>query len=71
MNGLLLQPTLDHLFDSGLITFDENGKGVFSPELSQDDIAKLKLTDNYKLKKMPEELKSYMEYHRTHVFKNG
>jgi putative restriction endonuclease len=34
MNGLLLQPTLDHLFDLGLISFDETGAVLFSPQLS-------------------------------------
>lgn len=41
MNGLLLQPTLDHLFDLGLITFDEAGIAMISPQLSQDDIENL------------------------------
>jgi putative restriction endonuclease len=71
MNGLLLQPTLDHLFDLGLITFDETGAVMFSPQLSQDDIEKLELAGNLKLRKVPNRLKGYMEYHRNHVFKNG
>lgn len=70
MNGLLLQPIYDHLFDFGLITFDENGAGILSTKLSQDDIERLKLTYNFKLRKIPERVKDYMEYHRKHVFKN-
>ena len=70
MNGLLLQPTLDHLFDSGLITFDEAGAVVFSKMLSPDDIEKLKLASHLKLRKVPERLKGYMEHHRNYVFKN-
>ncbi len=71
MNGLLLQPTLDHLFDLGLITFDKNGVVLFSPKLSQDDIGKLELNSEIRLRKFPSRLSGYMEYHRSHVFKNG
>lgn len=71
MNGLLLQPTLDHLFDLGLITFSINGDVIFSPILTQDDIQKLGLAGDLKLRKLPTELMGYMEYHRENVFKNG
>nr|WP_246293777.1 HNH endonuclease [Desulfobacter latus] len=70
-NGLLLQPTLDHLFDSGLISFDVKGIVIFSSRLSQDDIKKLTLSDSLKLRKLPDRLMKYMEYHREKVFKNG
>ena len=71
MNGLLLQPTLDHLFDSGFITFDVSGKVTFSTELSEDDIEKLGLESEFKLRKTPKILMNYMKYHRKYVFKNG
>ena len=71
MNGLLLQPTLDHLFDLGLISFDETGAVLFSSQLSQDDIEKLELAGNLKLRKVPNRLAGYMEHHRNHVFRNG
>ncbi len=71
MNGLLLQPTLDHLFDLGLITFDENGVVVFSPVLTQNDIDKLELTGAIKLRKTPPRVLSYMEFHRNNVFNIG
>lgn len=71
MNGLLLQPTLDHMFDYGLITFDKNGTGILSLKLSQDDIERLELSSNLKLRIFPERMKNYMEYHRIHVFKKG
>lgn len=71
MNGVLLQPNIDHLFDLGLITFDENGLVRISQKLSQDDIDKLDLTVDIKLRKLPSSLMSYMKYHRNNVFKNG
>ena len=69
MNGLLLQPMLDHLFDSGIMTFNVNGAVMFSPMLSQDDIQKLGLAGDLKLRKMSAEMMSYMKYHRKNVFK--
>jgi len=69
MNGLLLQPTLDHLFDLGLITFDKSGVVRMSERLSLDDIEILVLTGGIKLRKLPPALMGYMEYHRKHVFK--
>ena len=68
MNGVLLQPTLDHLFDAGLITFSENGVLMLSPTLSQNDIQKLGLRDDMKLRKNPTRLMDYMKQHRNNVF---
>lgn len=70
MNGLLLQPNLDHLFDSGMITFDQNGRIIISTCLSDDDIKKMNLSSDIKLRKCPSALMDYMEYHRNNVF-NG
>ncbi|WP_342655939.1 HNH endonuclease [Shewanella algae] len=71
MNGLLLQPTLDHLFDLGLITFSETGKIIVSKKISQDDINKLELKFelNFKLREIHKRTMEYMKYHRKHVFK--
>ena len=71
MNGLLLQPTLDHLFDSGLMTFDASGTVVFSPSLSQNDIEKLGLDRSFKLRHVPDKLMEYMKYHRSNVFRHN
>jgi predicted restriction endonuclease len=71
MNGLLLQPTLDHLFDLGLITFGDDGKIQISSKLSQDDIKTLNISSDSKLRIVPRALLSYMAYHRKHVFTNN
>lgn len=68
MNGLLLQPTLDHLFDAGLVTFDDKGEMLISPHLSDEDTKKLGLVQNMKLRKINSKILNYMKYHRTHVF---
>lgn len=69
MNGLLLHPTLDHLFDSGLITFDENGAILISEQLTLEDAEILSVKRNNKLRETPDKLMQYMRYHREHVFK--
>ncbi|MDO6441562.1 HNH endonuclease [Marinobacter sp. 2_MG-2023] len=71
MNGLLLHPTLDHLFDSGLVTFEENGKIRLSDRLSAEDAEILQLDSSETMRKVPGKLKEYMKFHRDHVFKKG
>lgn len=62
MNGLLLIPNLDALFDKGFISFDNNGQIIISPQLSNDDLKKLGVNKNMKLKKTPnEQRKAYLE----------
>ena len=39
-NGLLLNPSLDHLFDSGLVTFDSSGNIVISSKLNKSELLK-------------------------------
>lgn len=67
-NGLLLIPNLDHLYDSGLITFDGRGVIVFSSKLSDSDIEKLGLSSKMQLREMPKGIHRYLGYHRDIVF---
>lgn len=69
MNGLLLQPTLDHLFDSGFISFSHEGLIIFSDRLSLIDIKSLNLSKEWHLRSTPDELMGFMAHHRKHVFK--
>jgi HNH endonuclease len=71
-NGLLLSPNIDSAFDSGYITFDDQGKILFSsvfvgsPAFQFHMNAKLRI--NQKL--FCQEHRSYLEYHRSEIFKN-
>ncbi len=67
-NGLLLVGTLDRLFDSGLITFDEKGSIMLSPRLPNDQRALLHLTPELRLRVVPSDTASYLEYHRAECF---
>lgn len=67
-NGLLLLPTLDALFDIGLITFDEQGKIVISSKLTGSEVTALGLSAELKLKKINGAHLPYLKFHNEHVF---
>lgn len=46
MNGLLLTPDADLLFDRGFITFEDDGKVRISPRFDHDDLRRLGLGDS-------------------------
>jgi len=69
-NGLLLIPNLDHLFDSGLISFNDTGELLISNKLSAMEVDKLGLDKNSKLRKIPVGIKKNLRYHRENVFKS-
>lgn len=67
-NGLLLSRTMDQLFDSGWITFSDNGAVVCADNLDKN--LKNKLSSqclNLEFLKNPIRLE-YLKYHREHVF---
>ncbi len=66
-NGILLSPTLDICFDSGLISFTNSGEIIISSQLSTDDQQHLGINQNMKLKKISDQHKPYLEYHREYV----
>lgn len=40
-NGLLLTPSIDHLFDRGFISFDDDGEILVSPVANQESLTKM------------------------------
>jgi putative restriction endonuclease len=68
-NGLLLSPTLDLAFDKGLISFDDDGLIMLSPELSEDDLQRLHLNPSLKLRKIESQHHLYLEWHRSNLFR--
>ena len=70
-NGFMFTPTIDYLFDSGFISFEDNKKMLVSPWLSKPTISRL----NIKPLKVIDHLpifgrEKYLEYHRKSIFKN-
>lgn len=65
-NGLLLVPNLDKAFDTGLITFDEDGKISISSQLVEPKI--IGITNDLCVSLKPGN-EAYMKFHRTEVFR--
>lgn len=69
-NGLLLTPSVDHLFDSGFISFERNGKLLISPVVHRDSIRKMGIDDSItNVGPFSLEQDSYLQYHREQIFK--
>ncbi len=68
-NGLLLSATYQRLFESGLISFDKNGKIKLSNLIDLDNARKLNLSskNTYDIKYSPE-MGKYLDYHNKYIF---
>ncbi len=64
-NGLLLSALWDAAFDSGLVSFDDTGKPLFSPALSERARAELRW---HKPLPLTDEHRTRLVRHRTQVF---
>lgn len=69
-NGLLLLPNLDACFDSGLISFDDDGKIVISSELDESTLSHLGINSNLKLLRVEQRHKDFLSYHRENIFRS-
>ncbi|WP_024873542.1 HNH endonuclease [Tolumonas lignilytica] len=66
-NGLLLNPTLDLLFELGYISFDAAGFILLSEKIS-DQISHLHLTNTLRLEKIELGHHEYLDWHRKYKF---
>ena len=69
-NGLLLIPNLDSAFDSGLISFSDEGVILISSQLSKEDAERLNIHPELKISTLTKEHCKYLAYHREYIFKN-
>lgn len=67
-NGFLLCPNHDKLFDSGLISFEDTGRIIISPELSEIDRIFMNVNIDMKVSASRKQIE-YLSYHRDKVFK--
>lgn len=69
-NGLLLAVNWDAVFDKGLISFDDQGKVIFSDDLDEITSNQLGLDRNVTLREGVLTLgrKKYLQHHRQNVF---
>lgn len=66
-NGLLLTPTLDQMFDRGLVTFLGDGAVKVSSSVSAEDVARLRLHNATALYSLAHHEK-YLQFHRNEIF---
>lgn len=67
-NGLFLAPHIDHLFDRGYISFDDEGRVLVSPLLAPSVVRAWGI-DTSAQRPMREAQRAYLAYHRASVFK--
>ena len=68
-NGLLLTPTIDHLFDRGFIGFEDNGNLLISPVAHLESLSRMGLSvnANQNVGMFSAGQKRYLEYHRDKI----
>lgn len=68
-NGLLLTPSIDHLFDRGFIGFESNGDLIISPVADRASLAGMGIETNRLLNvgHFTEGQKGFLEFHRNEI----
>lgn len=69
-NGFLLTPSIDHLFDRGFISFDDDGKLLVSPVAHKPALERMGVNtgDMVNVGKFTNGQKSHLDFHRNFVF---
>jgi hypothetical protein len=69
-NGLLLTPSIDHLFDRGFISFEGSGEVLVSPRADQLSLGRmgLRVGERLNVGAFTRRQKSFLEFHRDKVF---
>lgn len=72
-NGLLLTPTIDHLFDRGFISFENNGDVLISPTADRVSLTKMGLFSTHinPPRRFNMDQGHFLEFHRNQVFLRG
>jgi len=68
-NGLLLTPSIDHLFDRGFIGFEDSGDLIISPVAHTPSLRKMGVETNrlVNVGKFTEGQRQFLDYHRNSV----
>lgn len=70
LNGFMLTPTFDFLFDRGFMSFTNDKKTILSPFLSKMTYSKIGISDDKAFLHLPVEgREKYLEYHRNEILK--
>jgi putative restriction endonuclease len=70
-NGLLLTPTVDHLFDKGFISFEDSGQLIVSPVADQKSLKKMGIDAERRVNvgAFSEGQRRYLDFHRENVLR--
>lgn len=68
-NGLLLAPHVDHLFDRGYISFEDDGRLLISPKLNGEVLKKWGIDQSLVVGPFNPRQAEFLQYHRTVRFK--
>lgn len=70
-NGLLLTPSIDHLFDKGFISFEDKGRLLISPVADQVSLKKMGVPVDmpFNVGTFTSGQRHFLDYHREHIFK--
>ena len=68
-NGLLLVPNLDRAFDRGFITFGDDGKVIFSPQLTDSVASHMGILKHMQLRHIYPYHQVFLKHHRESVFR--
>jgi hypothetical protein len=68
-NGLLLTPSIDHLFDRGFISFEDSGEVVISPVAHRPSLQRMGVPTDHSINvgKFTERQRRYLDFHRNAV----
>jgi putative restriction endonuclease len=69
-NGLLLTPSIDHLFDRGFISFERNGDLLVSPVADREALERMgvPMRGKHNVGRFSEGQRTYLEFHQERVF---
>ncbi|MBH0200338.1 MAG: HNH endonuclease [Nitrospira sp.] len=70
-NGLLLTPTIDHLFDKGFISFEGNGRLIISPVAHRPSLIKMGIDVDHSINvgAFNEGQRRFLDYHQENVLR--
>jgi putative restriction endonuclease len=69
-NGLLLTPSIDHLFDRGFISFEDDGHLLISPVAHSNSLQRMGViaTDRVNVGTFSSGQRQFLDFHRNYVF---
>ncbi len=70
-NGLMLTPTVDHLFDEGFISFEDSGELIISPVAHKPSLTRMGIVidEPFNVGTFSSGQKHYLDYHRNSVLR--